>query len=37
MKKGVEKVIKNGKVKTRDLGGYATTKQFTAEVIKQIR
>jgi len=37
LKKGVEKVIKNGKVKTRDLGGYATTKQFTQAVIEQVR
>jgi len=37
LKKGVEKVIKNGKVKTRDLGGYATTKQFTQAVVEQVR
>ncbi|XP_023342072.1 isocitrate dehydrogenase [NAD] subunit beta, mitochondrial isoform X2 [Eurytemora carolleeae] len=37
LKKGVEKVLKAGKVKTRDLGGYATTKQFTAAVISSIK
>lgn len=34
VKTAVEKVLKAGKVRTRDLGGYATTRQFTEEVIK---
>jgi len=37
IRESVLKVIKGGKVKTRDLGGYATTKQFTAAVIENIR
>lgn len=37
LKAGVEKVIKSQKVRTRDLGGYATTKQFTAAVIEAVR
>jgi len=36
IRESVLKVIKSGKVKTRDLGGYATTKQFTAAVIANI-
>merc|ERR1719419_1214755 len=32
LKIGVEKVLRAGKVKTRDLGGYATTREFTAAV-----
>jgi len=37
LKKGVERVVKAGKVKTRDLGGYATTKQFTQAVVQSVR
>jgi isocitrate dehydrogenase (NAD+) len=37
LKKGVERVLKSGKVKTRDLGGYATTKQFTAAVVNAVK
>lgn len=37
LKKGVERVIKSGKVKTRDLGGYATTRQFTQAVVQAVR
>ena len=32
IKDGVGKVLKDGKVKTRDLGGFATTRQFTQAV-----
>lgn len=32
----VKKVIKEGKVKTRDLGGYASTTDFTKAVIENI-
>merc|ERR1719474_160039 len=35
--KGVEKVLRKGKVRTRDLGGYATTREFTAAVCKSIK
>eukprot|EP00091_Calanus_sinicus_P007093 TRINITY_DN17993_c0_g1_i1.p1 TRINITY_DN17993_c0_g1~~TRINITY_DN17993_c0_g1_i1.p1 ORF type:complete len:128 (-),score=37.83 TRINITY_DN17993_c0_g1_i1:106-489(-) len=35
--KGVERVLKKGKVRTRDFGGYATTREFTAEVCKAIK
>lgn len=33
LKRAVQKVIKDGKVKTRDLGGYSSTSQFTQAVI----
>ncbi|KAL3098111.1 hypothetical protein niasHT_027656 [Heterodera trifolii] len=33
LRESVEKVIKDGKVRTRDLGGYATTGEFVSEVI----
>lgn len=33
----VDKVLKSGKVKTKDLGGHATTKQFTDAVIKHLK
>ena len=33
----VERVIKVGKVKTKDIGGHATLKQFEAAVINQLR
>jgi isocitrate dehydrogenase (NAD+) len=32
----INKVLKDGKVRTRDLGGFATTNQFTAAVIHNI-
>jgi len=34
IKKAVLQVLKNGKVKTKDLGGHASTKQFTAAVVQ---
>jgi len=37
LKKAVEKVIKNQKVRTRDLGGYATTRQFTQAVVESLK
>lgn len=36
VKDAVEKVIKSGKVRTRDLGGYASTTDFTAAVIQNL-
>ncbi|KAL3126066.1 hypothetical protein niasHT_001705 [Heterodera trifolii] len=33
LRESVEKVIRDGKVRTRDLGGYATTGEFVSEVI----
>ncbi|CAG0891332.1 unnamed protein product [Darwinula stevensoni] len=36
IQRAVEKVIKLGKVRTRDLGGYASTRDFTAAVINQL-
>ena len=33
----VDKVIKTGKVKTKDLGGHSTTKQFMNAVISNLR
>lgn len=33
----VERVIKLGKVRTQDLGGYATTQDFTQAVISNLR
>lgn len=36
LKRAVQKVIKEGKVKTRDLGGYASTPQFTQAVINNL-
>lgn len=32
----VEKVISSGKAKTRDLGGYASTTDFTKSVIQNL-
>ena len=32
--KAVEKTLRDGRVKTRDLGGFATTVEFSHEVIK---
>lgn len=37
LKKGVERVLKAQKVRTRDIGGYATTRDFTSAVCKAIR
>jgi len=37
IRESVYRVLKSGKVKTRDLGGYATTKQFTTAVIDSLR
>jgi len=37
LKRGVERVLKAQKVRTRDIGGYATTRDFTAAVCKAIR
>ncbi|KAH7982079.1 hypothetical protein HPB52_002874 [Rhipicephalus sanguineus] len=36
VKDAVEKVIKSGKVRTRDLGGYASTTEFTSAVIQNL-
>ncbi|KAG9509976.1 putative isocitrate dehydrogenase [NAD] subunit beta, mitochondrial, partial [Fragariocoptes setiger] len=33
----VENVLQNGKVRTRDLGGYASTTEFTRAVIEQLQ
>jgi len=37
LKKGVERVLKAQKIRTRDIGGYATTRDFTSAVSKAIR
>lgn len=37
IKSAVRKVLKAGKVRTQDLGGRASTSEFTAEVIKNIK
>ena len=37
VKLGVEKTLRAGKVKTRDLGGFATTQQFTEAVVNNIK
>ena len=37
LKSGVEKVLRSGKVRTRDLGGYATTRDFTTAVCKAVK
>jgi len=37
LKKGVERVLKAQKIRTRDIGGYATTRDFTSAVCKAIR
>jgi len=37
IRESVHKVLKAGKVKTKDLGGYATTKQFTQAVINNLK
>ena len=36
IRESVYRVLKAGKVKTQDLGGYATTKQFTTAVIQNL-
>lgn len=36
IRRAVQKVIKDGKVKTRDLGGYASTTDFTKAVIENL-
>ena len=36
LQRAIKKVIKDGKVKTRDLGGYASTSQFTQAVIANL-
>jgi isocitrate dehydrogenase (NAD+) len=36
IRKAVQGVLGAGKVKTRDLGGYATTRQFTAAVVQNL-
>ena len=36
LRTGIHKVLSEGKTKTRDLGGFATTQQFTAAVINSI-
>ena len=33
LENGVERVLADKKVKTRDLGGFATTRQFTKAVV----
>lgn len=33
LRHAIEKVIKEGKVRTRDVGGYASTRDFTFAVI----
>uniref|UniRef100_A0AC34F5H8 Isocitrate dehydrogenase [NAD] subunit, mitochondrial n=2 Tax=Panagrolaimus sp. ES5 TaxID=591445 RepID=A0AC34F5H8_9BILA len=37
LRKSVEKTIKDGKVRTRDLGGYQSTREFTYAVIQNFR
>uniref|UniRef100_C1C2H4 Isocitrate dehydrogenase [NAD] subunit, mitochondrial n=1 Tax=Caligus clemensi TaxID=344056 RepID=C1C2H4_CALCM len=37
IKNGVERVLKSQKTRTRDLGGFATTNDFTAAVIANLR
>ena len=36
-RESVLRVLKTGKVKTKDLGGYATTKQFTQAVVANLK
>jgi isocitrate dehydrogenase (NAD+) len=36
VKNAVERVLRAGKVRTKDLGGQATTKQFTMAVINSL-
>ncbi len=37
LREAVDKVIRSGKVKTKDLGGHGTTKQFVQAVIENLR
>ncbi|CAB4069807.1 IDH3 [Lepeophtheirus salmonis] len=37
IKEGVERVLKSEKVRTRDLGGYSSTNDFTSAVIANLR
>lgn len=37
LRQAVEKVIADGKVRTRDLGGYASTSEFTYAVIDNFK
>ena len=34
---GLKKVLKEGKVRTKDIGGYATTREFTEAVVKTLQ
>ena len=36
VRKGLHRVLSEGKVRTRDLGGYSTTNQFTNAVINSL-
>ena len=36
VKAAIDSVLRDGKVKTRDLGGFATTRQFTEAVINAL-
>jgi isocitrate/isopropylmalate dehydrogenase len=36
LKEAINRVLSAGKVRTRDLGGFATTNQFTAAVIQNL-
>jgi isocitrate dehydrogenase (NAD+) len=36
VRNAVERVLRTGKVRTKDLGGQATTQQFTMAVIKSL-
>ena len=37
IEEAVHKVLNDGQTKTRDLGGFASTQQFTAAVINNIK
>ena len=37
LKSGVERVLREGRVRTRDIGGYATTRDFTAAVCRALQ
>jgi isocitrate/isopropylmalate dehydrogenase len=36
IRRAVESIIRDGKVRTRDLGGSATTKEFTDAVVQHL-
>lgn len=36
LRDAINKVLIEGKIKTRDLGGFATTNQFTTAVIRKL-